>query len=297
MTAISASLSVSRGSARALQVGCYSSGMATRSGRFRSSRPLRHRAVGRILAAAALLLAAACVPRAVVPIRTVSLEQRPSKSLVVLLPGRFDEAEDFARRRFPEIAREAGGTFDIVAVDAHMGYYKDGAIAERLEQDVIRPARARGYERIWLVGISMGGLGAIIYGDLHPGGVDGVFLIAPYLGPDDGAAAVAAAGGLAAWTPPPGPRDALGFADRIWAGTKDLVARPQAVVLAYGRDDKLAAAHRELAAALPPGRVLVLPGSHDWEPWQAAWRSFVEAGFVEQGGAAGFPERDTGRPN
>jgi pimeloyl-ACP methyl ester carboxylesterase len=218
----------------------------------------------------------------------VSLEQRPSKSLVVLLPGRFDEAEDFARRRFPEIAREAGGTFDIVAVDAHMGYYQDGAIAERLEQDVIRPARARGYERIWLAGISMGGLGAIIYGDLHPGGVDGVFLIAPYLGPNDGAAAVAAAGGLAAWTPPPGPRDALGFADRIWAGTKDLGGRPQPVVLAYGRDDKLAAAHRVLAAALPPGRVLVLPGGHDWEPWQAAWRSFVEAGFVERGGEAGF---------
>ncbi|MCU0231567.1 MAG: lysophospholipase [Acidobacteria bacterium] len=239
-------------------------------------------------AAAALLLAASCVPRATVPIRAVSLEQRPSKSLVVLLPGRFDEAEDFARRRFPEIAREAGGTFDIVAVDAHLGYYRDGAIAERLEEDVIRPARARGYERIWLAGISMGGLGAIIYGDLHPGGVDGVFLIAPYLGPDDGAAVIAAAGGLAAWTPPPGPRDTLGFADRIWVGAKDMVGRPQPVVLAYGRDDKLAATHRVLAAALPPGRVLVLPGGHDWEPWQAAWRQFVEAGFVEQGGEAGF---------
>jgi pimeloyl-ACP methyl ester carboxylesterase len=233
----------------------------------------------------------------------VSLEQRPSKSLVVLFPGRYDEAEDFARRRFPEIAREAGGTFDIVAVDAHVGYYQDGTIAERLEEDVIRPARARGYERIWLAGISMGGLGAIIYDDVHPGGVDGVFLIAPYLGPDDGAAAVATAGGLGLWEPPPGPRDALGFADRIWAAAKDLVARPQPVVLAYGRDDKLAAAHRVLAAALPPGRVLVLPGSHEWEPWQAAWRSFVEAGFVERGGAAGFngaaasaPGAGTARP-
>lgn len=252
------------------------------------SPPPRRRGAARGLAAVGLLFAACCVPRATVPIRTVSLEQRPSKSLVVLLPGRFDEAEDFARRRFAEIAREAGGTFDLVAVDAHLGYYRDGAIAERLEQDVIRPARARGYERIWLAGISMGGLGAIIYGDLHPGGVEGVFLIAPYLGPDDGAAAVAAAGGLAAWTPPPGPRDALGFADRVWAGAKDLVGRPQPVVLAYGRDDKLAAAHRVLAAALPPERVLVLPGGHDWEPWQAAWRSFVEAGFVERGGGARF---------
>jgi pimeloyl-ACP methyl ester carboxylesterase len=250
--------------------------------------PPRRRRAACGLAALALLLAVSCVPRATVPIRTVSLEQRPSKSLVVLLPGRFDEAEDFARRRFPAIAREAGGTFDIVAVDAHLGYYRDGAIAERLEEDVIRPARARGYERIWLAGISMGGLGAIIYGELHPGGLDGVFLIAPYLGPDDGAAAVAAAGGLAAWTPPPGPRDALGFADRIWAGAKDLAARPQPVVLAYGGDDKLAPAHRVLAASLPPGRVLVLPGGHDWEPWQAAWRQFVEAGFVERGAAARF---------
>ncbi len=59
-------------------------------------------------------------------------------------------------------------------------------------------------------------------------------------------------------------------------------------MLAYGHDDKLAASHRVLAAALPPRRVLVVPGGHDWEPWQAAWRQFVEAGFVERGAEAGF---------
>lgn len=232
-----------------------------------------------------LLGAAACLPPTVTPIRSVALEDRASASLVVLLPGRFDEAEDFARRRFPEIAREAGGSFDIVAVDAHLGYYREQTIAERLEEDVIAPARARGYARIWLAGISMGGLGALIVSELHPGSVDGVFLIAPYLGPDEGAEAVAAAGGLARWEPPSGPRDALDFPDRIWASAKDLVASPRPVVLAFGRDDKLAATHRVLAAALPEERVLELPGGHDWTPWQEAWRRFVAAGFVENGRA------------
>jgi len=244
--------------------------------------------VTRLALLAAVVSGASCVPPTVTPIRSITLESHASPSLVILLPGRFDEAEDFARRRFPEIARDAGGSFDLLAVDAHLGYYREGTIAERLETDIIAPARARGYSRIWLAGISMGGLGALIVADLHPESIDGVFLIAPYLGPDDGATAVAAAGGLSRWSPPPGPREALGFSDRIWASAKDLVASPHPVVLAYGRDDKLAGAHDVLAAALPDGRVLRLPGGHDWEPWEEAWRRFVAAGFVENGDAGTF---------
>jgi pimeloyl-ACP methyl ester carboxylesterase len=200
--------------------------------------------------------------------------------LVVLLPGRFDDADDFRKRRFPEIAREAGATFDLTAVDAHVGYYAGGRVAERLEDDVVLPARRAGYRRVWLAGISMGGLGALIYADRYPGGVDGIFLIAPYLGETEAARAVRAAGGLEAWTPPPVAREEMEFSERIWAAAREVVEGNTSVLLAFGTDDALAPQHEVLAAALPAERVDRFPGGHAWEPWLQAWRRFAASGIA-----------------
>lgn len=74
-----------------------------------------------------LLLAPGCVkPRpAEVPMRT--LEIRPaaagSRDLIVLLPGRRDRPEDFAKAGFGELAAGAGVRARMVAVDAHLGNY------------------------------------------------------------------------------------------------------------------------------------------------------------------------------
>ncbi len=223
---------------------------------------------------ASVVLATACVPAARVPMRTLPLAESGAESLVVLLPGRFDDPEDFAKRRFAEIAREEGAPFDLVAVDAHVGYYASRTVVERLEADVIAPARARGYETIWLLGISLGGLGAILHHDLHPGGVDGIFLIAPFLGDAETARAIEEAGGLRLWRPPDGPRDALPLSERIWAAAKALVESGTPVVLAYGTEDHLAPQIRVLGEALPGDRVLAIPGKHDWKPWTQAWSWF-----------------------
>ena len=58
---------------------------------------------------------------------------------------------------------------DCVAVDATIGYYLDGSVANRLQREIIELARTLGYREIWLVGVSMGGLGAFSISELTLG--------------------------------------------------------------------------------------------------------------------------------
>src|SRR5215213_10012373 len=196
---------------------------------------------------AGLAVLAGCVrPRpAMAPIPTLSLPgARPSRTLIVLLPGRRDSPEDFRRFDFPGMAARAGAQVDMVAVDAHLGYYFSRTIVDRLREDVIGPARGR-YDRIWLVGISIGGTGAILYADQHPEDVDGLVLLAPFLGEDQVIAEVAGAGGLRGWKPPAqiAPDD---FQRRLWAWLKRYEGGSQGRIplyLGWGRSDSFAKAN------------------------------------------------------
>ena len=69
-------------------------------------------------------------------------------------------------------------------------------IVERIREDIIIPAKARGYRNIWMLGISMGGMGAIWYDRTHPGDVNGLILLSPYLGEKTIVETIEKAGGL-----------------------------------------------------------------------------------------------------
>ncbi len=56
-------------------------------------------------------------------------------------------------------ARDAGLTADIVAADAHLGYYERRVVHIRIDEDVIAAGTRSGPRRVWLAGISLGGLG------------------------------------------------------------------------------------------------------------------------------------------
>lgn len=107
---------------------------------------------------------------------------RAQERLIVFLPGIGDLAADFAARGFIGPIAQSGLAADAVAVDAHYGYYARRSVIDRLAHDVVLPARKRGYWEIWLVGISMGGLGALSYATQHPEHLDRVVLLAPDLG-------------------------------------------------------------------------------------------------------------------
>jgi pimeloyl-ACP methyl ester carboxylesterase len=225
-----------------------------------------------------------------VPLRTIAHPGAGAGGdLVVFLPGRGDRAEDFEERGFLSAAREAGLDADVVAVDAHLAYYYKRVISDRLWEDVVRPARARGYRRVFVVGISLGGLGGLTLAQEHPDAVAGLFVLAPYLGEPALTSEIEAAGGLARWSGGPSERDFRG----VWSflrGYATREARPP-LWLAYGESDRYAYGHRLLASALPPDRVLVTPGGHDWKAWDRLWRGFLARGAFPGTVRAGSPAR------
>jgi pimeloyl-ACP methyl ester carboxylesterase len=232
--------------------------------------------------------------------RTVRYERPGSdhhrRCLVVFLPGRGDRPEDFARHGFVDRLRASGAECDAVGADSHIGYLENRSIGTRLEEDVVAPARAAGYREIWLVGISLGALSALIHEREHPGRVAGIVLIAPYLGEGEPLAEIAAAGGAARWIPPPpaAPPATDDYVRRLWSFLKGTYATPgRAAVplyLGYGRSDRYAEGQRLLAELLPPERVTTVLGGHRWGPWGALWRAFLGRGVLP--GTAKTPAAD-----
>jgi pimeloyl-ACP methyl ester carboxylesterase len=237
---------------------------------------------------AALLTSCWWIPReAVVPMRTVSHPgtAAPGGDLVVFLPGRGDRPEDFERRGFLAAARSAGLGADIVAVDAHLGYYQKRVIVDRLWEDVVLSARARGYRRLWFVGISLGGLGSLLLAQQHPDAPAGIFVLAPYLGEAGLAREIESAGGLARWGGSAGKDDFRG----LWGWLRGYATgeeRPP-LWLGYGESDRYAYGHRLLASALPKDRVLVTSGAHEWGAWKRVWSEFLARGAFPGTIAAG----------
>src|SRR6185312_15021844 len=202
------------------------------------------------------------------------------RTLVVLLPGRWDRPQDFGKYSFPEIAARAGAQVDLVAVDAHLNYYLKNMIVDRLREDVIGPARQR-YDRIWLLGISIGGTGSLLYASRYPEDLAGVILFAPYLGEDAVIDEVAAAGSLAHWQPPRtlAPDD---FQRRIWIGLQGYAKEPRRfpLYLGWGETDSFARANGLLARELPKDHVFTAPGGHEWKAWKALWEQVVRTGAL-----------------
>lgn len=227
---------------------------------------------------APLLLSGCALWRpAVVPMRTLLEPARctaPADTLLVMLPGSYSLPEEFQSEGFVKIARAQHLAADLRLVDAHVRYYQNRSVIDRLAEDVIRPARAQGYRQIWLVGISIGAVGAMLYADAHPDDVDGVVLIAPYLGTQLTADEIKRAGGLARWPAPEVKPDDIDTILWHWLQAQtstDSTARKLPLFLGYGDDDRFRYNDEVLRAALPAARVFTAPGGHDWPAWRTVW--------------------------
>ena len=208
------------------------------------------------------------------------------KILFVFLPGRGTTGGDFVRQNFLKTLAAADGErlhgTDYLApasttVALTYPYYEQRIATKRLHDDVIAPARAAGYRHIWLVGVSMGGLGAVMYDHDYPGEINGIVAIAPFLGEKPVVEEIEAAGGLAKWQPRL-PLAADDFQRRLWLAIRESrYGQPGhlPLVLGYGTSDRFAYGHRLLAAQLPPERVFRVFGFHDWETWHRLWRQIL----------------------
>jgi len=193
--------------------------------------------------------------------------------LLVMLPGVNMAPQEFVEHGVIAALHACPWPVDAVTAAAAADFYLDGDIVERLQADVVAPALARGYRRLWFLGLSLGGMGALLYARSHPGAVEGIVLLAPFLGVSGTIADVVRAGGLAHWQP--GAIAANDGEHAVLAWLKGYAAAPDSfptLLLAYGSADRFAAGHALLAQVLPAERVLVGEGGHDWPTWQALWR-------------------------
>ncbi len=221
------------------------------------------------------------VPMAVAVDKSTCTAQ--ADTLLVLLPGAYSHPDEFVREGFVQAVQERRLAVDVMRVDAHLGYYNRGTIIDRLHDDVIGPARERGYRAVWIVGISVGGFGGLIYEEARPGELAGLVVLAPYLGDRVLSSDIANAGGLARWQGALGatPGDERSQREaRLWKWLKGYAATPAPtdrppLFLGYGTEDRFAFSHRLLAAALPADRVFTTPGGHDWPEWMRLWRAIL----------------------
>ena len=142
--------------------------------------------------------------------------------LIVFLPGNGDPLNAFDKNGIVTAVRSRNLPVDMIAVNAHLGYYMNGSVFTRLKADVIDPARARGYRRIWLVGNSLGGYGSISYARQYPQDIFGVVLLGPFLGDKKIIREIRDAGGLQKWDPGEIPQDSSEtWEKQLWKWLKD----------------------------------------------------------------------------
>lgn len=203
----------------------------------------------------------------------------PADTLLALLPGAYMTPRHFADAGFVAARDARGAALDLAIADLDLAAISGGAALPAVRDEILRPAR-RAYRAVWLGGISLGGFLALLCAARRPEDVDGLCLFAPYPGSRITTAAIAATGGLAAWTP-----TAEQLADpefELWAWLKSAAAKPP-IHIDYGRDDRFADGMAQLAAALPQARARTRPGGHDWPTWSTAWADFLDAGLPVEG--------------
>lgn len=222
-------------------------------------------------------------PTAPIPQQMHAAPAGPATRLVVVLPGRGDGFDGLRRTGIDRVIQREWPDADVVLTGLTLGYYLEGHAIERLHAEVLQPARARGYRQIWLLGVSLGGAGALLYDDAHPDVATGLLLLAPYLGEAGLHREITEAGGLAKWNPGPEPAGALdgsGFQRKLWRVLQARSRQPagrSSLWIGYGENDRLRGSLPVLGSQLPPDHLVLRPGGHDWATWMPMARDLLEA--------------------
>ncbi len=206
-------------------------------------------------------------------------DQARGDVLLVMLPGVGFQPGDFVAHGFVDAVQERRLPVDVAVAQPGLDAYLDDTLATELRRDVVARRASDEKARLWLLGISLGGMGALIYAQHHPASVEGVILIAPFLGTAGLVAEVVRAGGLSSWQP--GDIAANDAERRLLSWLKAHTAalqqpRPPKLYLGYARGDRFVQGHAMLAERLPGSRVAVAEGGHDWGAWTTLWRQILD---------------------
>ncbi|WP_037472810.1 alpha/beta fold hydrolase [Simplicispira psychrophila] len=201
-----------------------------------------------------------------------------SETLLVLLPPALSSIDDFDAQGFVSAVRQRDLPVDLLLADVTAQQVLNSSVVSKLHSEVLQPARANGYRAIWLAGISLGAFNALYCAASHADQLAGLYLMAPYTGTGDVLAEIRAAGGAAQWCQKqPSHQDERTWWQ--WLGQESLKAQwPTPVYFATGDTDRFLSGQRLLADLLPPERVRLLPGSHQWPTWKTLWEDWLDNG-------------------
>lgn len=183
---------------------------------------------------------------------------------MILLPGIGDRANTFEKNGIIENILASNTGYDIISVEAHFKYYQNRTLVERLHEDIVQPALKKGYKEIVFGGVSLGGLGALLYLKYHPENVTKVVLIAPYLGEKQEYDYLIDKS-------KPKPNE---FKIGLWPWLSQLPEKQtRKIFLAYGKQDKFSEPNALLESYLPENNTYTTDGKHLWSTWRGLWPS------------------------
>jgi pimeloyl-ACP methyl ester carboxylesterase len=196
---------------------------------------------------------------------------------IVLLPAARQRLEDFIDAGFARALQACGADFELILVDPEQAHLNDRGWMSRLRDEIVLPLRATA-RPVWLGGISLGAFMALRFAAAAPQAIDGLCLIAPYLGSRIVAADIERHAELRAWTP--GELSEEDDERIVWRYVRDLQPTTPQLFLGLGREDRFADTQRLLARSLPQDCCLTLEGGHEWPVWRRLWDNFLERRLV-----------------
>lgn len=199
---------------------------------------------------------------------------------ILFLPAAYTGPEDFIQAGFVRAVRERELPLDLVFAELNLQHMTDRTILRRVRHELVLPARAVGCSSIWLCGISLGGFIGLSFAERYTSEIDGLCLLAPYLGNHIVVGEIERANGIGSWRP--GELAADDDERRVWRFIQSQPREQICIRLGYGSEDRFSNSQRMMASALPPENVRVVPGAHEWPVWSQLWEDFLDSQFSSE---------------
>lgn len=196
---------------------------------------------------------------------------------VLLMPGAYQQPAQFLQAGFAQAVLARAPHLELSLAIPQMAHLTDRRWLATLHDEIVLPARTQQVP-LWLGGISLGAFMALRFAAQYPESVDGLCLLAPYLGSRLIAAEVASCADVGQWQ-----TGALEDDDderRIWRYVARLKfsPAPTRVFVGFGSSDRFADTQRVLVSALPTSGTTTheIAGGHDWPVWGQLWERFLD---------------------
>jgi len=197
---------------------------------------------------------------------------------VVLIPGAYQQPAQFLQAGFDQPLLERAQRVELILAMPQLAHLTDRSWLAALYDQIVAPARTQRDIPLWLGGVSLGAFMALRFAAQYPDSIDGLCLLAPYLGSRIIAAEIAAHTDISHWQ-----AGALHEDDderRIWQYVANLRNRGTAtrVFIGSGSSDRFADTQQVLVRALGsvPSTTRMIEGGHDWPVWRQLWEQFLD---------------------